>query len=212
MLTGIWTGARNNASWHTLPETPCDFYDIKGVVEELLKHTGMSDAGFTAHSDGGCPYMKPGRTAVVSSKTDGAVYGLVGELRDGILENFDIAQAVYAFELNLDVLIQHAETTKKFTPLPKYPAVARDITMIVDQSVESNDIIEKARKSDVDLLEDVFLFDKYEGEAIESGKKSISFRITYRSPSETLEDEKINDIHRRLTERLLEEFDAAVPV
>ncbi|MCP4108909.1 MAG: phenylalanine--tRNA ligase subunit beta [Desulfobacteraceae bacterium] len=209
-LVGLWTGSRFDASWH-YKETECDFFDIKGVVEGLLAGLNISNVKFTRMPDDLCNYTRPGHTARITA-SDMTEIGLVGELHPRVLKNYDLKQTAFIFEINLEVLGTLVSDLKQSKPIPKYPAAYRDITIIVNKSIESESILENVRNLNQELVEDLFLFDVYEGGAIPEGNKSISFRVTYRSHKETLEDDMVNSIHQDIADRLLKEFDASLPV
>ncbi len=102
-------------------------------------------------------------------------------------------------------------TMKSARPIPKFPATARDITLIIDKNIEAQKILKCVETLDEDLVESLHLFDVFEGDPTPSDKKSISFRITYRSFQETLDDDKVNRIHKNIADSLLKKFDAALP-
>jgi phenylalanyl-tRNA synthetase beta chain len=208
ILAGLWTGVRADASWYA-KETPCDFFDIKGVVEWLLKGLNIGSIRFSAPADDLCVYTKPGYTAQIFF--DKEQIGLVGELHPLVLRNFDLVQSVYIFELNLDRLIKIMPETRQSKPLPKFPAVPRDITIIVNINTESGAILECIENIQEQLIENIHLFDVFTGDPIPSGKKSVSIRVTYRSSKKTLEDEDVGNIHKTIANRLIKEFDAGLP-
>jgi phenylalanyl-tRNA synthetase beta chain len=208
MLIALWTGAGTDASWYGR-ETPCDFYDIKGAVEALLNALKVDSVRFTARSPESCDYTRPGHTAQIMASD--VQVGLVGEIHPRVGESYDLKQAAFIFELDLekmDGLIPEASHSK---PIPRFPAVYRDITIIVDRKIETRTILETVENFQEDLIERLHLFDVFEGDPIASGKKSVSFRITYRSPDKTLVDEDVTDLHKSITERLLKVFDATLP-
>lgn len=209
MLAGLWTGARFEASWHS-KEIDCDFYDIKGVVEGLFKGLNLHNTGFTSMPVDSCNYTKPGYTARIFSGN--TFLGLVGEVKPLVLRNFDLKQTAFIFELNLESLVPLIPDIRLAKPIPKFPAISRDITFIIDKGIEARNILERVETYDEELVEGIHLFDVYEGDQIPLGKKSVSFRITYRSSKETLEDDVVNSIHKNISERLLKEFDATLPV
>lgn len=208
MLAGLWTGKRMDDSWLSKGKS-CDFYDIKGAVEELLKNLCITNIKFTCMRPEDCCYTKPGYTAqlFVENKS----IGIVGEVLPQVLKNYDLKQRAYIFELNADKLIELIPGIKPAKPLPKFPSTSRDVTLIVDKNIEAFNIIKSVEILNEDLVENLHLFDVYEGSPIPAGKKSISLRITYRSSFETLEDEVINSIHKDITGRLIKEFDAILP-
>ncbi|MBS3809174.1 MAG: phenylalanine--tRNA ligase subunit beta [Desulfobacterales bacterium] len=208
MLCALWTGMRAPLAWHTKPQQ-CDFYDIKGAAESMLAGLGLANAAWTKMPDNACSYTLPGRTAQVRFKD--TYLGLAGEIRPSVLKHFDIGQPVFAFEIHIEALINCLSDTLAFKPIPKFPAVTRDITLIVDKAVEGGQILNHVRGAQTDLVEDVFLFDVYSGEPIPEGRKSISLRVVYRSFTRTLEDARVNEIHQQITDDLLAAFDAVLP-
>jgi phenylalanyl-tRNA synthetase beta chain len=208
MLAGLWTGKRVDAAWFS-KEIQCDFYDLKGVIEELLKNLGIGDAIFTRIPPASCFYTKPGFTAQIIIKNK--FMGLVGELHPNVQSNYDLKQTAFIFELNFDKLINYIPDTTSVSPIPKFPATSRDITLIVNKDIEVNNILQSVVNLNEELVENIHLFDVFEGDPIPAGRKSISFRITYRSSSETLEDNRTNNLHKSISDRLVEKFDATLP-
>ncbi len=208
MLAGLWTGKRVDAVWFSR-EINCDFYDLKGVIEELFGNLGIGNTSFTRMPSASCFYTKPGFTAQVIIKDESI--GLIGELHPKVLSNYDLKQTAFIFELNFDRLINHIPGTKSVSPIPKFPATSRDITLIVNKDIEANNILQSVIDLNEELVENLHLFDVFEGDPIPAGRKSISFRITYRSSSETLEDNRVNNLHKSISDRLLEKFNATLP-
>ena len=208
MIAGLWTGARINTSWYA-KETPCDFFDIKGVVEGLLKGLNIDSIRFSGLTDDSNIYTKPGYTARIFSGKE--LLGLAGEIHPLVLHNFDIEQCVYIFELNMDSLNKLLPETRQSKPIPKFPAVSRDITIIVNKDTESGAILECVENIQEQLIENIQLFDVFTGDPIPPGKKSVSIRVTYRSSKKTLEDEDVGNIHKTIADRLIKAFDAGLP-
>jgi phenylalanyl-tRNA synthetase beta chain len=136
----------------------------------------------------------------------------VGEVDAGVVDAYSLKQPAFIFELDLELIGRLASDAKQMAPIPRFPATARDITVIVDQTIESRDLLETVAQFGEKLVEDLYLFDVFIGDPIPAGKKSVSFRVVYRSAERTLEDETVNAIHHHLTHRLINEFDAALPV
>jgi len=208
MLVGLWTGASRTASWYA-EERNCDFYDIKGIVEGFLAGLKVSASRFTRLSPEACHYLRSGYSAEISVE-DTAV-GRVGEIRSEVLSDFDLKQAVFIFELNLNTLSVHVPDIYQVKAISKFPAISRDITLIVDRQIESGTILEQVRQVNEKLVENICLFSVFEGHPIPAGKKSVSLRITYRSGEETLQDETINHLHKDISDRLIKTFNAALP-
>jgi phenylalanyl-tRNA synthetase beta chain len=207
-LVCIWTGKRNEFSWHD-KGMDCDFYDIKGVAEGLFKALRVEKMKFTSLPAESCCYLKPGHTAGIYSGE--GIIGVVGEIHPEAAANFDLKQSVFIFELDLDLLLPLIPEIKISKPLPKFPSVSRDITMIVDRDTEARSIIEHIESINEKILEKVQLFDVYEGKPVPEGKKSLSLRLIYRSPEKTLEDEFVNNIHNRISGTVLTAFNAKLP-
>jgi phenylalanyl-tRNA synthetase beta chain len=208
ILAGIWTGTGEGPSWHA-PEKPCDFFDLKGVVECLITGLNVNDIVFTQLPKTTCFYTRPGHTARILSGSE--MLGVVGEIAPQVIRNYDLKQPAFIFEINLDTLLPLVPDVRYATSLPKFPSISRDVTLITDNQVESQVILNRVNNLDEELVESVYLFDVYEGDPVPVNKKSISFRITYRSSNETLEDETVNRLHKDIIDKLLEIFHADLP-
>ena len=208
MLAGLWTGNRVDASWLS-KEIPCEFFDLKGVVEGLLVALDIADIAFTRLLPEHCDYTRPGYSARILA--GGREIGIIGEIHPAVLKSYDLKQTAYMFELNLDNVTPLIPRKKTARPIPKFPSTSRDVTLIVDTETETQSILNNIERQNEELVESLILFDVYEGEPIPAGRKSISFRITYRSLTETLEDERVNTLHQTISSRLIKEFNATLP-
>ncbi|MGD1985006.1 MAG: phenylalanine--tRNA ligase subunit beta [Desulfobacterales bacterium] len=208
MLAGLWTGSRHDASWHG-QETPCDFYDIKGVVERFLQALQIADVQFSHLPQNECAYTRPGYSAQILCSQNRL--GLVGQIHPQVLANFDLEQEAFLFELNFDNLVPLLKDSTVFRPIPKFPAIFRDITIIVNKTLETQEIISTALEQLPELVEDVSLLSVFEGQPIAAGHKSVSLRVTYRSAQKTLEDEDVTLIHQSIADRLVKTFNASLP-
>ena len=208
ILVGLWTGARYTPSWHG-KEILCDFYDIKGIVDGLLHALKIEAIRFTNLPADLCTYTRPGFSAQILAGD--VSLGLIGEIHPQVIAHFNVKQAVYIFEINFDHLIPLISETTSSKSIPKFPAVFRDITIHVDKQIETQDIFETAQNFKERLAEGFNLIDVFEGDPIPPNKKSISIRVTYRSPDKTLEDEDVHDLHKSITDRLVKAFDATLP-
>ena len=208
MLAGLWTGSRYEDSWHD-QTADCDFYDIKGVVEGLLNALQIDGIQFTRLVDEDCTYTSAGHTAQILSND--TLLGLVGEIHPEVLANYDLKQPAFLFELNFDQLLPLIKDTIKSKPTPKFPAIFRDITIIVDNDIEAQKIVAEGYNQAEALVESFKLLDVFEGKPIAEGKKSVSLRVTYRSPQKTLQDEDVTPIHQSIANRLVKAFNASLP-
>jgi phenylalanyl-tRNA synthetase beta chain len=208
MIAGMWSGSRDPLSWHA-KDTPCDFYDLKGSVEALLGALKLQAVEMTQAPEAQCVYTRPGHSGVIMA--GGRQIGLIGELHPDVCDAFDLKQTAFLFELavgELEALL--SETQYRMRSL-KFPAVARDITLIVDRSLEARAVLNAVDAMSIDMLESVQLFDVFSGGPVPAGKRSLSFRLTYRSPEKTLEDQEVNALHQFVTQRLLTAFQATLP-
>jgi phenylalanyl-tRNA synthetase beta chain len=208
MLSGLWTGNRLSETWCN-EVTPCDFYDIKGVVSAFLAALDLTSESYTRAPAADAPYLRSGYAASVS--IDGTVVGLVGEVHPKVLSAYGLKQTAYVFELMLDRIFGLLPDQKQVSGISKFPSVSRDVTLIVDKTIESQLILDQVRQKEAQLVERVHLFDVFEGGAVPNGKKSVSFRITYRSKEKTLEDEAVNQMHTDICGRIIEDFSASLP-
>jgi phenylalanyl-tRNA synthetase beta chain len=208
MLAGVWTGNRQESHWYA-KAAPCDFYDIKGITEALLEGLLISGARFARLPDQECAYSRPGSSARLSAGD--MPLGIVTEVDPHVLQAFDIKQPLFLFEIDVAGLLARIPEAIQSRPLPRYPYTDRDLTLIVDLSMEAGLMVEAVRHMNARWVEQVRLFDLFEGTPIPEGRKSVSLRITYRAPDMTLSDEAVNQVQRQITERLIDQFKAELP-
>jgi phenylalanyl-tRNA synthetase beta chain len=208
ILAGIWTGSRYEASWHD-QVTDCDFYDIKGVVEGLLKALHIEGVQYSQLPENECTYTRAGCSAQILYKD--ILLGLVGEIHPVVLANYDLKQTAFLFELNFDQLAPLISDSRQSKPIPKFPAVSRDITLIINNDIETQKVVAEAQNQQETLVESLDLLDVFEGKPIPEGKKSVSLRVTYRSLAKTLTDEDVAPIHQSIADRLVKAFKASLP-
>lgn len=204
----VVTGAREPKGWLGKSE-PFDFYDIKGVAEALFDAIGLPGATFSQMPGARCHVTATGATARVA--VGDTEIGTVGLLDPRVRDGFGLRQDVFLFEFDTEPMDRLRDNEITAWPIPKYPAVNRDITMILDDTIEAQRVVDALTASAEPLMEEAYLFDVYAGEPIAEGKKSISLRIVYRSTTQTLEDDAVNALHRKLTDRLLTTFKADLP-
>ncbi|MBU0972623.1 MAG: phenylalanine--tRNA ligase subunit beta [Proteobacteria bacterium] len=210
MVAGLITGARSEQFWAS-KKTGVDFFDLKGIVEGLLGDLFIKDALFSKLEKGVCPYFEIGFGAVV--KVSDRVLGSLGKIDGQVLKNFGLKQDAYVFDLDLALLLQLMPESIQAVPLPRFPSLSRDMTFIVDKKIEVGAILGQIKSfaQGQSLIEDMFLFDVFEGKPLAEGKKSLSFRVVYRSTTKTLEEKNIKKIHATLSETILEKFQASLP-
>ena len=175
-----------------------DFFTAKGIAEDLLASLGVTDWGIAAFADD--PAYHPGRCAKLTM--DGEELGVIGELHPKVMENYGMDCRAVSFTLDVDTMFRHAQLAKTYTPLPKFPAVSRDLALICEDHVPVIALELAIRIGAGDLLESVKLFDVYRGEQIESGKKSVAFNVTLRSGDSTLTEERVSATMKRVIHEL----------
>lgn len=162
-----------------------DFFTVKGIVEDLLER--VSVYGYDVEADATAYSYHPGRCAKLT--IGGEELGVLGEIHPTVAENYGISGRVYAFTLDTDVMFRHTCTEKQYHPLPKFPAVTRDLALLCDDAIPVLTLEKAISKAAGSLLENIKLFDVYKGKQIAEGKKSVAFSITLRSADSTLTDE-----------------------
>ncbi|MDY6836399.1 MAG: phenylalanine--tRNA ligase subunit beta [Thermodesulfobacteriota bacterium] len=208
MVSGLWTGARCERTWHAKGEE-VDFYDIKGTVESLCAAMHVQALHFAPSDDGNSPHLRLGRAAKVYAGRE--PLGVVGELKRQVLEHFDLKQTAYCFDLNFDMLVHCATEEKRARPLSRFPSTTRDLALIVDDGVEAQRVLDFVDALGENLIGGGEVFDVYKGRRIPQGKKSVAFRFTYRSFERSLTDTEVNRIHENIARQVLKEFRAELP-
>ncbi len=183
-LAGVLAGQTNGVIWDR-PERPVDFFDAKADVEAIIALTAnASSFSFIAAEH---PSLHPGQTARIM-RNDKAI-GWLGALHPSIIKQLDLTGPVFLFELQFDELA--IAPLPHYSPLSKYPAIRRDISFLVDEQISVQAIKEKILQSAGEILKDVSLFDLYQGQHIESGKKSLAMGLTIQHPTRTLVDAEV---------------------
>lgn len=166
-----------------------DFFTMKGVVEEFLEKIGMAkQPAYDPNSEKS--YFHPGRQANVIY--EGKVIASLGEIHPQVLDNYGIGEKAYVAVIDIPSVLCYATFDRKFEGIAKYPAVTRDISMVMKSSMLVGSIEEVIKKKGGNNLESYKLFDIYEGEQIEKGYKSVAYSITFRSKDHTLEDKEVS--------------------
>jgi phenylalanyl-tRNA synthetase beta chain len=206
-VAGVITGSASDQAWYG-KDRPCDFYDLKGVLEGLFKGLFIGNPVFEPLQADRCQYMKKGYAASIS--VDGTVIGTLGKVHPEVLDAYDIRQDVFLFEIDLKKLAARVTYDRNAAPIPRYPFVSRDVTIVCGGQVKAGDVLERIRNAGEKLVEQAKLIDLYTGEPIPAGKKSLSFRITYRDSEKTLKDKDVNKVHTRITDMILSQFNAGL--
>lgn len=201
-IAGAITGRRNAQGWNQTNDM-VDFYDAKGIIEELLANLRVTR--YTVEA--GTHYaMHPGKTALFKKGRD--VIATVGEVHPAVLSAYGITKPVYIFELDATTVMKYMAKDLKYKALPKYPATSRDLAMLVDVDVNAADIEKAMTKAAGQNLTQITLFDVYTGKQVEEGKKSLAFSLTFQSNDKTLTDTEIDPAIEKIVAKLQKDFNA----
>ena len=175
-----------------------DFYDIKGICETMFAQLNVKNVKYEAVTDN--PTFHPGRCAKISAGNK--VIGIIGEIHPAVSRKYGIETPVYIAELDFENVFLNIKTDIKFKELPKYPAVTRDIAMLVDKTVPVADIENVIKKASGKMLESLQLFDVYEGKQIPEGKKSVAYSAIYRSADRSLTGDEVQKVFDKVVKNL----------
>jgi phenylalanyl-tRNA synthetase beta chain len=199
MLCAVLSGPRGGLSWHTDKEM-FDFFDAKGVVENILYRSGL-EASFGISND---ESLFPGRGADIIVDNDNV--GVVGELHPKVAQAFELSGNAYLIEVDLESLLSKIAGIREYQAIPRFPSVTRDIALIVDEGV-SYRTVENIIQG-FPLVTQVVLFDLYRGKQIPKDKKSFAIRVLYQSATHTLTDEEVEQTQEQMLARLHRELGA----
>lgn len=178
-----------------------DFFSMKGVVEEFFEKIGM-DKKETYDPNAGKPYLHPGRQANIVY--DGKIIGYLGEIHPEVADNYGIGDRAYVAVIDMPEIMEYATFDRKYSGIAKYPAVTRDISMVVPKEVLVGEIENVIQKKGGAYLESYGLFDLYEGEQIKAGFKSVAYSIVFRAKDKTLEEADVSAAMKKILKALEE--------
>ncbi|WP_248930174.1 phenylalanine--tRNA ligase subunit beta [Paenibacillus hamazuiensis] len=201
LLSAAITGKRQDMHW-TGKAAAVDFYDLKGIFENLVGYLGIEGLTYAAAQPEG---YHPGRTAEI--RLDGKAIGYIGQLHPAYQKAKDL-EDTYVLEVELEPLAANANGSIAYRALPRYPAISRDMALVVDAAVPVADLVAKASEVAGDLLESIQVFDVFTGERLGAGKKSVAFSLVYRTPERTLTDEEVSELHAKAVAALEQTFGA----
>lgn len=191
-MTGLWL----DNSWQG-EKKPVDFFVLKGIVESLADKLGVQ----LTFERGQMDDLHPGRTAFIMH--EGQRIGVMGQLHPSEQKARDLKTTI-VMELNLAALLNLETEALVYTPVPRYPSMSRDVALVLSKIVEAATIETVIRNAGGKLLKDVRVFDLYEGDKMEEGKKSVAFSLTYFDPEKTLTDEEVINAHNKVLAALTE--------
>ena len=176
-----------------------DFFNMKGVVEEFFEKVGMQGKE-TYDPNSGKPYLHPGRQANIIY--GGTVVGYLGEVHPDIADAYEIGTKAYIAVLDMPEIVERASFDRKYTGIARFPAVTRDISMVMPKEVLAGQVEEVIEKKGGAYLESYALFDLYEGAQIKEGCKSMAYSIVFRAKDKTLEDAEVSEAMGRILKAL----------
>ncbi|TCT15352.1 phenylalanyl-tRNA synthetase beta subunit [Natranaerovirga pectinivora] len=182
-----------------------DFYDMKGVIEILFEKLGLtSDIEYNPNAS--LPWLHPGRKTEIIY--DGDVIGYLGEVHPDICDAYDIEERVYVSVLDMPLLTKYATLDRIYESLAKYPAMSRDLSIVVKEDILVGQIEKIIKQFGGNILESIEIFDVYQGEQIEKGYKSVAFSITFRAKDKTLKEKEVNKVMDKVLTTLEKELNA----
>jgi phenylalanyl-tRNA synthetase beta chain len=185
-------------------ERELDFFDLKGALETAVDWMNLSPLSFAATS---AKHLRPGQAAL-NVRADGTELGAIGRLSEAVAASYTIRQPVYVLELDLGSLLSGPQKIVQYSPLPRYPSVMRDLSLLVNRSISLDEILNAVRNQPAADCRNVTFVGTFAGGNIPPTKRSVTLRLEYRSDERTLRDEEVEERHSRLTSSLLETFAA----
>ncbi|WP_066386016.1 phenylalanine--tRNA ligase subunit beta [Neobacillus mesonae] len=199
-ITGLWT----NHSWQG-EKKPVDFFVLKGILEGLFAKLGLTDKVeyVQAQVDG----LHPGRTAEI--KLNGSVIGFIGQVHPSVQKDLDLKDT-YVFELSLKAVLEEETEDLHYVSILRFPSITRDIALVANKETVSGTLKNIILEAGAPLLKEAYVFDLYEGDKMEEGKKSIAFSLKYADPERTLTDEEVTKVHEKVLAALEEKAGAVL--
>lgn len=206
LLSALLTGERHAAHWSG-EKGRVDFYDMKGIVELLLNYSGVTGVTYAPAQPSG---YHPGRTAAIQLRNENGqaqTIGYIGQLHPELQQDLELDDT-YIMELELEPLLAQATFQIEYNALPRYPAISRDIALVVDKALPAASIVENIKQTAGTLLESLKVFDVFIDERLGDNKKSIALSCVYRHAERTLTDEEVTDLHDQVVASLEQTFQA----
>jgi phenylalanyl-tRNA synthetase beta chain len=197
-VAGVLVGRRSPVGW-AAPADRVDLYDAKAAVEAVLGALAIRSARWTTRPEA---WSHPRASAALLGERD-AVLGTAGELHPRLAEAYGLPRGTFAFRLDLAGLLAHAELVPRYRGVPRFPAVLRDLAVVVADEVKAGAVVTAVEEES--LVEDVTLFDVYTGAPLPAGKKNLALALRYRVPDRTLTDAEVDAAHARIVARLRED-------
>lgn len=204
MIVGGLTGNMLPKSYWQKKTLTVDFYYVKGMIESFLSRLQIPSVSFEIISD----YVFGNSSMAV--KSGKKKIGKIGEFEKDILIQWDLTQPVYGFQFDLITLSEQIPKIKKYVDIPKFPAVKRDLAVIVDESIPVGQMMNAIYKTGGKLIAQVEVFDVYRGQPLIKNQKSVAFALTFMSEDRTLREDEINPLFDKMIQNLSKQFNAAL--
>ncbi len=193
----FWSGAERDVKY--------DIYDLKGALEEFLEQFGLRGVSWTRRDPPGVFYLES-----ASVPLGKLTLGEIGQLAPPLQKRYDLRDPVFLAELNLDLMLARRNPAKSFKPLPAFPAIRRDVAMLVPEAVLFDAVQNVVRQIKPPNLEKMELFDVFRGRNVPTGQKSIACSFIYRNAERTLTDAEVNAAHEKLVEQFKKSLQATI--
>ena len=187
------------------PARDLDFFDVKGALESVIEAMNLPETIFTAAL---AKHLRPGQAAAI--RAHGMPVGWIGRLAEAVAANYKFRQPVFVAEVDLTALLEMPEQPVLYSPLPRFPSIVRDVSLLVDRQVSVGELVSTAENQSGTHFIAANFVGTYEGEGIPDNKRSVTLRFEYRAPDRTLRDEEIDDVHWSIVKALQEKFAAEV--
>lgn len=204
-LSGFLTGMRHEESWAT-PKEEIDFFDLKGVLQAFFAGLRVLPYRFIPEKEE--PFLHPGKACRILNNQ--GVLGIMGELHPDVALAYELKPRIFLFELNFDAVVKTMDEKRSFRPFPRFPAVYRDLALIVEETIPAGDLLRAIEEMNDGTITEIRIFDLYRGNQIPSGKKSLAFRLKYQKEDRTLTDEEVSECHQKVIQSLVERYGAAL--
>lgn len=202
---GLISGSREQEGWCQQKDT-VDFYDAKGIVQSLLELLHLD--GISWNSDEPEAFYHPGKCCRILAGT--TVLGSIGEIHPQVLNNYEIERPVYYFELNFEELVRLSGSRKAIVPPSRFPDSVRDLALLVPIDLASAQLVDSVEKLKLRELEEVTIFDLYQGDRVPEGSKSVALRLRYRAADRTMTDDEVLNVHQKVVSALTRKPGVAV--
>ncbi|WP_461200134.1 phenylalanine--tRNA ligase subunit beta [Anoxybacillus sp. TBDG-1] len=203
-LAGVLTGVWHAHLWQG-EKKAVDFYVAKGIVDGLVALLGLESR--IEYKQAKREHLHPGRTA--DMLLDGKTIGFIGQLHPIVQKEFDLKET-YVFELDLEALLKAEVDDIRYTAIPRFPSITRDIALVVDEHIVAGELQKAIIETGGELLKEVTIFDVYKGDRLPEGKKSIAFSLRYYDPERTLTDEEVTNVHEQVIQAVEQQFGATL--